>query len=196
MTAWATVAGVLIAVVAAATALWQLVQIRRDSQERTRPYVQLDVVPGLQGLGSWDLIIENKGASSAVEVIVDAGRLTPQDGEDHIIPNLSKYLLAPKTLVPGARRRVMWAYDREDLSIRAGVVEPRVLTVTYLDDKKVRSARARRHPYAGTFEVGDLLRGAAFPAPTEGSKPTSQDALMHIDRALRAISTHIGELRR
>lgn len=97
------------------------------------------MVPGLQGLGSWDLIIENKGASSAVEVIVDAGKLTPQDGQDHIIPNLSKYLLAPKTLVPGARRRVMWAHDSEDMSIRAGVVEPRVVTVTYLDDKKVRA---------------------------------------------------------
>lgn len=194
--AWATVFGLVVAVAGAASAVWQLVQIRRDSRERTRPYVQLDVVPGIQGVGSWDLIIENTGASVALEVTIDAGELVPQSEGDHIVPNITEYLRAPKTLVPRARRRVMWAYDREDLKVCAGVLEPRIVKVAYLDDKKARSRWGRKHPYRGEFGVGDPLRGAAFPAPTEGAKPNSKDALQHIDRALRAMNTHIGELRR
>ena len=55
-------AGGMIAFFAAVFALSELRMIRRDSRKRTRPYVQLDVVPGLHGPGSWDLIIE-KGLS-------------------------------------------------------------------------------------------------------------------------------------
>lgn len=195
-TAWATFAGVVIGVVAGFLALCQLRMIVKDSRQRTRPYVQLDVVPGLHGPGSWDLIIENRGASTARNVVVDGGEYGIQDQDDHISPNLGKYLLSPKTLVPGARRRVMWGYSTDDPHIRAGVLQPREVVVTYLDDRKARSRFGRRRPYSDTFVVGDGFAGAVFPAPTEGPRPTSSDMLAHIDRAVRTLSTHVGELRR
>jgi len=194
--AWATIAGVLVALLAAMFALSQLGMIRKDSRERTRPYVQLDVVPGLHGAGSWDLIIENRGASTALQVIIDAGEFTPQDGEDHISPIIGDYLLTPKTLVPGARRRVMWGLSHPERNIKAGVLAPREVKVSYLDERKVRRRWPKAHPYNDTFEVGDAFGAAVFPAPTEGALPNNKDMLAHIDRALRAMNGHIAELRR
>lgn len=194
-TAWATMAGVAVAIAATTFALIQLRMIRADSNARTRPYVQVDVVPGLQGPGSWDLIIENTGASSAHDVIVDGGEYEAQDTADHIVPNLAKYLLQPKVLVPGARRRIMWAYSTENPTVRAGVVSPRELKVSYLGDRS-RSRFRRWRNFSETFVVGDELLGAVSPAPNEGPIPTGDDQLARIDRALRTLNTHVGELRR
>ena len=194
--AWASIAGVMVAFLAAMFALSQLSMIRKDSRERTRPYVQLDVVPGLHGTGSWDLIIENRGASTALEVIIDAGEFTPQDDADHISPIIGDYLLTPKTLVPGARRRVMWGLSHSDQNIKAGVLEPREVKVSYFDERKARRRWPKPRPYRDTFAVGDAFAPAVFPAPTEGARPNNKDMLAHIDRALRAMNGHIAELRR
>lgn len=200
VTAWATVAGVAVALVAALVALRQLRMIRRDSHDRTRPYVQLDVVPGLHGPGSWDLILENKGASTALAVVVDVGEIEPHDAEDHIAHNVGKYLLAPKTLVPGARRRIMWGFRQVDKNgnetARAGVLDPREITVSYLDERKARWWWRRCRPYKTAFTVGDAFMLPVFPAPSEGPVPSGDDMLKHIDRALRTLNTHVGELRR
>lgn len=168
-TAWATFAGVAVAVLAATFALVQLRLIRKDSRERTRPYVQLDVVPGLQGPGSWDLVIENRGASTALNVVVDGGEYTPQVENDHIVPDLGKYLLAPKTLVPGARRRVMWGYSTNDPHIRAGVLDPRDVMVTYLDERHARSWLRRRDPHRALLNERD--RVSQRPLPAGGHRP-------------------------
>ena len=194
--AWTTIAGVAVALLAALAAVRQLAMIRRDSHERTRPYVQLDVIPGLQGPGSWDLIVENRGASTAHEVVVDGGVFKPLDAEDHIAPVIGQYLKTPKTLVPGARRRVMWGYERDDLKLRAGVLEPREVQVSYLDERRARRWWRRRRPFTDTFTVGDAFGSAVFPAPSEGLVPGNSDMLAHIDRALRTLNTHVGELRR
>ncbi len=189
-------AGGMIAFFAAVFALSELRMIRRDSRKRTRPYVQLDVVPGLHGPGSWDLIIENRVPPQPLEVVIDAGKFIPVDAEPHIAPRLADYLLAPKTLVPGARRRVMWGFHLTDRNLKAGVLEPRQATVTYLDERKARLGWPTPRACQDTFTLRDAFGAAVFPAPAEGSKPTSQDMLAHIDRALRAMNGHIGELRR
>lgn len=196
--AWATAGGLLAAVIGAAIALFQLNMIRKDSRDRTRPYVQLDVVPGLHGPGSWDLVIENTGASAALELVIDAGELKALDADDHIVPDLGKYLLAPKTLVPGARRRVMWGADFKENSppIRAGILELRDVSVTYIDEWKAKRWWRRRRPYTATFTVGDAFEAVVFPSPVEGAKPNNKDMLAHIDRALRTLNIHVGELRR
>lgn len=168
--AWATVAGVVVAFFAALFALSQLRMIRKDSRERTRPYVQLDVVPGLHGPGSWDLIIENRGASTALEVVIDAGDFAPLDAEDHIAPILGNYLLTPKTLIPGARRRVMWGFEPRDRDEKAGVLEPREATVSYFDERTASRRWLRRAPYLGDVYPGRCLRSRGLPCPDRGQQ--------------------------
>jgi hypothetical protein len=206
--AWATIGAALVGLLAALAAVRQLRMIQQDSRERTRPYVQLDVVPGLQGPGSWDLVVENRGASTALEVVIDAGEFTPLDAKDHIAPVIGRYLLTPKTLVPGARRRVMWGYQlrrdvthsdgsKESVLVReAGVLTPREATVTYTDQRKARSWWGRKRSYMETFLLNGAADGAVIPAPTEGPIPGSTDMLQHIDKALRTMNSHLGELRR
>jgi hypothetical protein len=202
VSAWATSAAVLVALVASCIALLQLRHIRKDSRDRTRPYVHLDVVPGLHGPGSWDLVLENKGASTAVDVIVDAGRINPQSKDDNIASTVPQYLLAPKTLVPGARRRIRWGYrlvDEEgNEKLRMGVLDPHKLTVTYLDEWRDRFWWRRWRKYKAAFTVGDAFMLPVFPAPTEGNTSTANDdtVLKDINLALRALNTHVGELRR
>lgn len=190
VTAWATAAGVVVALVAALAALRQLRMISKDSHDRTRPYVQLDILPGLQGPGSWDLILENRGASTARNVLLAAGDLEPADSEDHIVKPLISYLSKPRTLVPGARRRLMWAYRLEGRGIRAGVLEERRVHVSYSDQRGNR--------YRDEFLLEDVTTVAAgvYPAPTEGRKSGSKDTLEDINLAVRAVGAHVGELRR
>lgn len=197
VTAWATAAGVLVGLIAALAAIRQLRMISRDSRDRTRPYVQLDVVPGLQGPGSWDLIIENRGASAAHDVRIDAGTLEPVDDEDHIVGALSVYLATPRTLVPGARRRLMWAFNLPDRGIRAGVLEGRTVQVLYRDEQGMRRRRPSR-PFEDNFLLEDVTSTAAgiYPAPTEGRTTNSNDPLKNINLAVRSLSAHVGELRR
>lgn len=128
VTAWATVCGALVALGAAVAAIAQLGQVVRDSRDRTRPYVHLDVVPGLHGIGSWDLTIENHGLSTALDVVIDGGDFEQVDEDDYITPHLGEYLLRPKTLVPGARRRIMWSYSTLEPPVRAGIDGPRTIT--------------------------------------------------------------------
>ncbi len=90
----------------------------------------------------------------------------------------------------------MWGYSTDDPHIRAGVLEPRDVVVTYLDERKARSWLGKKRPYHDTFTVGDAFAGVVFPAPTEGPKPNNKDMLAHIDRAVRTLNTHVGELRR
>lgn len=193
-TAWATVATAAIAALAALVALRQLGQIRRDSRDKARPYVQVDVVAGLHGPGSWDLIIENTGASAAVEVTIDAGELTPADAKDHISADLAAYLNAPHTLVPGARRRVMWAYDTNNT--RAGVLRACTARIRYFDERTAKHWWTRLRPYRATYLLEDPIGGNPYPAPTEGPVPNNSDMLQHINRALRTLNIHVGELRR
>ena len=40
-------------------------QSRKDSIAQTRPYISATIVPGLQGMGIYDLLIKNSGKSAA-----------------------------------------------------------------------------------------------------------------------------------
>lgn len=197
VSAWATAAGVLVGLIAALAALRQLRMISRDSRDRTRPYVQLDVVPGLQGPGSWDLVIENRGASTAHDVRIDAGTLEPVTDEDHIAHALAVYLATSRTLVPGARRRLMWAFNLPDRGVRAGVLEGRTARVSYRDEQGMRRWRPSK-PFENKFFLEDVTGTAAgiYPAPTEGRTTGSGEHLKNIDLAVRNLGAHVGELRR
>lgn len=209
MTAFEWVTAVAGIVTAAATSLlawfafWafrasvrQLKLLSDDSARQTRPYVNIDLSPGLHGAGFWDLTIENVGRSMARDVRIDPGPLKARDVEDHISEPLAAFFARSITLPPGSRRRVMWRMEAEpDHGIAAAGANSEVaVKVTYADDEENR--------YTDTFDVRTEGYGPIAPAPTRGVTKSgggwtkTEQTLLNIEQAIRALNTHVGMLRR
>lgn len=175
------------------TALRQLELMSQDSDRQTRPYVTVDLAPGLHGSGHWDLTIENTGHSPARHVTIDAGALEPRDDEDHISEKLSTYLRDPFTLHPGTRRRLMWRTEAREGRNEAGGSAHTDITVGYKDDREVE--------FLDTFTISPGVYGPISPAPTKGpklegsSRTKAEASLANIERALRTLNHHVGMLR-
>lgn len=166
----------------------QLRLLREQAEREARPYVVISVVPGLHGLGAWDLIMQNVGRSTARSVRLDIGDPAPPDDDDYIVAPLLSFASTPRDLVPGERLRVMWARDTENVT--AGVIDSASATVTYTDDAE--------NPYSEQRRLS-IEASKATPAPSEGSRVHSssgQNELKNIERALRSMNSHLGELRR
>lgn len=196
---YSSVIGVGTGLVAAWVGLANLKHLRTDSKNRSRPYIFVEPVPGLHGDGSWDLRIANLGASIANDVRLSVSpNWDPVDDEDRHTPAIKKVLENPITLPPGSRLRLMWRLDRPaDNGKRevAGAPENTKIEVTYKGDLD-RKSRARG--YSDKFSVRTDL-GVAVPVPTGGNKLIGREEgkeLQNIDRALRALNRHVGELRR
>ncbi len=172
----------------------QLKLLSADSARQTRPYVNIDLSPGLHGNGFWDITIENLGRSIARDVRIDAGPLKPRDAEDHISGRLAEFFARPVTLPPGARRRVMWRMEADERRTVAGADSNVTVNVTYSDDQENR--------YADNFNVAVEGYGPVAPSPTTGpqvsggSRTKGEESLANIERALRTLNTHVGMLRR
>lgn len=173
----------------------QLRLLSADSARQTRPYVNVDVAPGLHGNGFWDLRIENLGRSIACDVQIDAGPLAARDAEDHISEPLAAFLTRPMTLPPGAKRRVMWRMEAEPHDNRtvAGANEDVPVKVTYTDVQGER--------YTDTFNVTTEGYGRVAPSPLTGSRvggsgrTKGEESLANIERALQTLNMHVGMLR-
>lgn len=185
------------ALIAALAAAWQVNLLRKQMRDDARPFVVVDVVPSLHGPGAWDLTLHSTGRSMAhkVGVSTEPAAWEPYDDEDHITEHLTAYLGRKRDLPPGARHRRMWRYERRkektgELSAVAGAPAIAIVTVTYQDDK------GKCYDSSLSFDL-DVL-GAITPVPFEGQRMTSgsDQELKNIDRAIRTVSQHVGELRR
>jgi hypothetical protein len=117
--------------------------------------------------------------------------------DDYITEDLIRFLREPQTLVPGARKRVVW---RADGTGRTGSSEPaigfpdgRALKLTYSDELE------KQYQTEISFNLSVL--GAATPVPQEGPRSTGtqideKKSLADINHALRTLNVHVGELRR
>lgn len=186
-------------IVAAWVGLKNLSHLRSDSKNRSRPYIFVEPVPGLHGDGSWDLRIANLGTSIANDVQLSVTpNWGPIDEFDRHTPAIQKALDAPITLPPGSSLRLMWRLDRPvDNGKRevAGAPENSEITVTY---KGTLDRKSRNRGYSDEFFIRTDL-GIAVPVPTSGNKLTGTEEgkeLRNIERVLRALTRHVGELRR
>lgn len=169
----------------------QLRLLRQQSEREGRPYVTLDVVPGLHGAGRWDLVVTNTGRTAAKSVTFAFDEWAPKDGSDHITAGLQKYLCATHILVPGARHRLMWRSEDDPKSsmTEAGADASKRLTVNYQDD--------RGQDYVDDFDFDVGVLGVASPVPTEGPrKQGAGNELANIEKEVRTLNVHVGELRR
>lgn len=212
------------AIAALVTALVGVVQIgllRKQMRDDARPYIVADVVPGLHGDGSWDLVLHSTGRSTARNVTVATDPALMPDGlsaDDHITEPLMEYLKGSRPLPPGARHRLMWRYSHKGEE-DAGAPAQVTVTVTYDDDRQ-RSVRrlagaawqvlcrllgragaeaAARGRYIEVFGFDTDALGPSTPVPAEGPYKCGSEQgqeLMNIDRAIRNLAKHVGELRR
>ncbi|GAA1726852.1 hypothetical protein GCM10009793_24820 [Brachybacterium phenoliresistens] len=201
VTAGATVLLAIYAYSTAKAAKDTLMESRKASKLSARPYVSVAVLPGLQGTGRWDLVLENTGRSLARDVRVKLlDGVKPLEG-GVIGDDLTRWLSQPHTLAPGARIRIMWRWNegREGSSAQADGMPSRsrvALSYRSTDGTEVYGA-------GEVYEIETDLFGKASPAPQQGSRvgPSPSEsqqtrALKNIDRAIRALNTHVGELRR
>jgi|JI10StandDraft_1071094.scaffolds.fasta_scaffold216811_2 hypothetical protein len=193
ITAIATSLLALFAYTAFKAAVAQLELLRADSARQTRPYVQVDLAPGLHGIGYWDITVENTGKSTAREVRINAGLLTPKDGDDHISADLADFLAVPFTLQPGARRRVMWRMEADENHPVAGADDHVDVQVTYADDTG--------GTFSDQYPISVRHYARIAPAPSVGaylsgrtSKPV-EEHLHNINNAIRELSVHLGLMR-
>jgi len=198
---WADIVAAGAAVVSAFVALgailiaWgQLRGLRQQIESEARPYVTIQVVPGLQGPGSWDLVVQNLGKSLAHGLTIDVGTVEKRDNADYIAEPLKRFLSTELTLVPGARVRVMWSSTFEGTT-PAGVQGSRTATLTYWGES---DRERRRNPFTETYPIYDAAAGYGMPAPTEGGRALNgpDKELKDIANALRTLNSHVGELRR
>lgn len=109
-------------------------QARRDSIERTRPYVFVEVMPGLAGATTWDLRITNSGQSAARKLVLDYDRW-PEDLDD-VATAVRDMFGTPRTLPPRCSIRVIWRLEGNftDGTSEAGLGREGQITVDYTSD--------------------------------------------------------------
>ena len=169
----------------------QVKLLREQTEREGRPYVVLNVVPGLHGPGSWDLTIRNAGRTMAQDILIIVEGLVPQGETDYISTSLKKYLSSPRSLAPGTSQRVMWRAeaDTETGAVEAGAPGQAMAEASYHDSQGAK--------YKERFDLSVDLLGAISPAPTQGPRARGEHKeLANIERALRTLNQHVGEIRR
>jgi hypothetical protein len=208
----ATVVGVIVALIAIVLTLQQVrmtaKQMRQtsereaqDSEDQTRPYVGLDVLPGLAGAPSFDMVIENFGKTTAHDVrlhLVDEEFSSQSEGDD-IGPALGRLFAVGFDLAPGARRRVFWRFPEQENASPPGAIgapEAAEVVVEYGwdpgGDREPRVFEDRLR-----YDLSEYPK--LTPSPTKGARAigTSADAqLKNAVHVLGAIAEHVAEIRR
>lgn len=208
----ATLVGVVVALAAIVFTVVQLrltaqqmqasaVQEAQNSEARTRPYIGLDIVPGIAGSGSMDIIIENHGKTTArnIRVSLLGDTFREQSDGDMIGAALGRLFATGFDLAPGARRRVFWQIPaNENASPRGHMGTPVAAGIAFSYEWAPGADRPVRH-YEDTLQYDLTEYPKLIPLPSSGStaQGTSPEAqsknVLHV---LRAIAANVAELRR
>lgn len=208
----ATLVGVVVALAAIVFTVVQLrltarqmretaVQEAQNSEARTRPYIGIDIVPGIAGSGSMDIIIENHGKTTArnIRVSLVGEVFREQSDGDMIGAALGRLFASGFDLAPGARRRVFWQIPaNENAAPRGHMGTPVAGGIAFSYEWAPSDDRPVRH-YKDTIQYDLTEYPKLIPLPSTGStaEGTSADAqsknLLHV---LRAIAANVAEIRR
>jgi hypothetical protein len=166
-------------------------QARRDSIEQTRPNVFVDVVPGMSGMGDYDVKIFNSGRSSARNMTISM--LPWPDELDDVGQSVETLFRTSRTLPPQCGIRAVWRMTGNftDGTKEAGMPEQATLVVSYTSNDP-------SHPeYRDEFGM-DLQNSGLWPVPTAG--PNVPVHLSKNEKCFyklgQTIARNIGELGR
>lgn len=175
-------------------------QAALDSHRAHRPYVGVEVVPGLASADVFDLRITNYGRSAARDLTIE---YVPETNRtDVVTKSVVEMFTTPRTLLPGASLRIIWHIrhdpdsdktfvdsDGDEVTGPLGMPVDATLTLEYTSDNKAEK-------FTDTFEVM-CLRSGLWPIPASGSTPQNGPIkLRHLHSLGEAIARHLGEANR
>jgi hypothetical protein len=175
----------------------------QDSEDQTRPYVGMDVVPSIAGGGSFDLVIENFGRTTArnIRISLADSVFGAQYQDDSVGSALARVFAKPFDLSPGARRRLFWHLpDDPKARPRGAKGAPAADTViaTYQwqpgSDREAQQYE-ERYPYDLT-DWPTIIPRPYTGADAQGSNDDPNKHLRNIAHGVRAVAHHAGEQHR
>lgn len=166
-------------------------QAKLDSIAQTRPYIFVEILPGLTGQAAYDVRIANVGRTSA-RVVTVAFDSWP-DPLDDVATALRDLFETSRTLPPGSRIRSIWRIEGNftDGSTEAGMpVGVGSATVTYGSDDP-------SHPtYTDVYELRTDKSGL-WPVSEDGPTPDGVSGSSRKFYLLgQALVRRVGELGR
>lgn len=208
--ALAATAGVLVASIAIVLTVVSILSTNRQTREtrtrealnsdaQTRPYIGLDVVPSVWGSPAFDLIIVNRGRSTARKVrlsLVNAA-FGPRTENDQLGARQAKVFSNDFELAPEARRRFIWHLGDTPNSEppgEQGAPPTGELRLTYEWDPGDGRAVIQ---YEDRTRYELIETPNLVPTPNSGATATSGEdkELRNVGLALRAIAEHLGGMR-
>lgn len=191
-TALLTLTIAVMAVAAWRTAKRTLEQARQDSIEQTRPYVYVEIVPGLAGGATYDLRISNVGKSSAYELTLDYDNWPGEP--DDVARSIQTLFRTSRTLPPTCTIRTIWRLQSgdgtfTDGSTEAGLGRSGRISVRYRSNDP-------QSLFEDSFEVM-IDNSGMWPVPEDGPDPgklTGETRKFYI--LGQALIRRVGELGR
>lgn len=115
-TALAGVCGVVLALVAAAVAGWQVKEGRRLRLEQAQPYVAVYAEPSAAASWVFDIVVKNFGRTPATDIRLTIDPEVTRAGRAEGVGEVIKLPEVIPTLVPGQEWRTLWdsQIDRRD----------------------------------------------------------------------------------
>lgn len=171
-------------------------QARADSIEQTRPYVFVEMAPGLSGVGCWDVRITNSGRSMARHLVLDYDGW-PDDLDD-VGQAVRTLFTTPRVLPPGCSVRAIWRLDAgpggtfTDGTTAAGMATAGTIRASYTGDSTSPT-------YTDEFEVEVMIdKSGLWPAGEAGATPGKFDSgdLKQLYKLGQVLVRRIAELTR
>lgn len=162
-----------------------------DSVRANRPYVLLRLAPSLAGIGAWDLVVENLGASAAygIRLAINGSTLTE---DDVLVESIEKLAAGDLMLPPGGRLRSIWYLEPDEHAdpSNGNGYEWAEVTARYQDGD------GNRYDNDPPVTLDPVSLGLT-PVPRTGAEARGKNAEMRdIAHALRAIASNLGEIAR
>lgn len=222
LAAWSTFAtavftlGLLVTAVITAVSAFKTLRAAREANEQakndsilqTRPYLYAEVLPSIAGVGSYDLVVRNRGQSAARDVRMAFE--PPLDAPDDIATAILHAFRTPRDLPPGSSFRTYWHIAAPEDEIlgdpkgtepiktgESGMPKHGVIHLDYRGDDPSQAPYTERSPFdvemAGLWPVPEDGPDAVQPKDTRETKMTPQERRFY--KALQALNRHLGHLR-